>query len=124
MTLFTTEDNLTDWRLMVDGIGHKMYKTDGEVAEALRCRDVETAEQLVNKTRTVVYNGNAETRTLYGIMVNPIDYGFGTNQGGQIKGFNGFDIDYNQHKFLQETRTSGALIKAYCAIVVETVVKS
>lgn len=121
MTLFTTEDNLTDWRLMVDGIGHKMYKTDGEVAEALRCRDVETAEQLVNKTRTVVYNGNAETRTLYGIMVNPIDYGFGTNQGGQIKGFNGFDIDYNQHKFLQETRTSGALIKAYCAIVIETV---
>ena len=121
MTLFTTEDNLTDWRLMVDGIGHKMYKTDSEVAEALRCRDVETAEQLVNKTRTVVYNGSAETRTLYGIMVNPIDYGFGTNQGGQIKGFNGFDIDYNQHKFLQETRTSGALIKAYCAIVIETV---
>lgn len=121
MTLFTTEDNLTDWRLMKDGIGHKLYKTDGEVAEALRCRDVETAEQLVNKTRTVVYNGFAETRTLYGIMVNPIDYGFGTNQGGQIKGFNGFDIDYNQHKFLQETRTSGALVKAYCAIVIETV---
>lgn len=121
MTLFTTEDNLTDWRLMKDGIGHKLYKTDGEVAEALRCRDVETAEQLVNKTRTVVYNGSAETRTLYGIMVNPIDYGFGTNQGGQIKGFNGFDIDYNQHKFLQETRTSGALVKAYCAIVIETV---
>lgn len=121
MTLFTTEDNLTDWRLMKDGIGHKLYKTDSEVAEALRCRDVETAEQLVNKTRTVVYNSSAETRTLYGIMVNPIDYGFGTNQGGQIKGFNGFDIDYNQHKFLQETRTSGALLKAYCAIVIETV---
>lgn len=121
MTLFTTEDNLTDWRLMKDGIGHKLYKTDSEVAEALRCRDVETAEQLVNKTRTVVYNSSAETRTLYGIMVNPIDYGFGTNQGGQIKGFNGFDIDYNQHKFLQETRTSGALVKAYCAIVIETV---
>lgn len=124
MTLYTTEDNLTDWRLMVDGVGHKLYKTDDEVAQALRCSDVQTAEQLVNKTRTVVYNGSAETRTLYGIMVNPIDYGFGTNQGGQIKGFNGFDIDYNQHKFLQETRTSGALIKAYCAIVVETVVKS
>ena len=124
MTLYTTEDNLTDWRLMVDGVGHKLYKTDNEVAQALRCSDVQTAEQLVNKTRTVVYNGSAETRTLYGIMVNPIDYGFGTNQGGQIKGFNGFDIDYNQHKFLQETRTSGALIKAYCAIVIETVVKS
>lgn len=124
MTFYTTEDNLTDWRLMVDGVGHKLYKTDNEVAQALRCSDVQTAEQLVGKTRTVVYNGSAETRTLYGIMVNPIDYGFGTNQGGQIKGFNGFDIDYNQHKFLQETRTSGALIKAYCAIVVETVVKS
>jgi hypothetical protein len=106
---------------MKDGIGHKIYKTDNEVAQALRCSDIQTAEQLQNKTRTVVVNNKAETRTLYGIMVNPIDYGFGTNQGGQIKGFNGFDIDYNQHKFLQETRTSGALIKAYCAIVIETV---
>jgi HK97 family phage prohead protease len=121
MTFYTTEDILTDWRLMKDGIGHKIYKTDNEVAQALRCSDIQTAEQLQNKTRTVVVNNKAETRTLYGIMVNPIDYGFGTNQGGQIKGFNGFDIDYNQHKFLQETRTSGALIKAYCAIVIETV---
>lgn len=121
MTFYTTEDVLTDWRLMNDGIGHKLYKTDAEVAQALRCSDIQTAEQLTNKTRTVTYNGSAETRTLYGIMVNPIDYGFGTNQGGQIKGFDGFDIDYNQYKFLQETRTSGALIKAYCAIVIETV---
>ena len=124
MSFYTTEDNLTDWRLTVDGIGHKLYKSDNDVAQALRCNNIFTAEQLVGKTRTVVYNGNAETRTLYGIMVNPADYGFGTNQGGQIKGFNGFDIDYNQHKFLQETRTSGALIKAYCALAIETVTVS
>lgn len=121
MTFYTTEDALTDWRLMVDGVGHKLYKTDAEVAQALRCSDIQTAEQLANQTRTVTYNSASETRTLYGIMVNPIDYGFGTNQGGQIKGFDGFDIDYNQYKFLQETRTSGALIKAYCALVIETV---
>jgi hypothetical protein len=54
-------------------------------------------------------------------MVNPKDYGFGTNQGAAIRGFEGFDIDYNKHKFLQETRTSGALLEAYSAIVVETV---
>ena len=124
MTWYTTEDNLTDWRLMVDGVGHKLYKSDAEVAQALRCSDVQTAEQLVNKTRTVTYNNASETRTLYGIMINPIDYGFGTNQGGQIKGFDGFDLDYNQYKFLQETRTSGALIKAYCALVIETVVSA
>ena len=124
MTWYTTEDNLTDWRLMVDGVGHKLYKSDNDVAQALRCSDVQTAEQLVNKTRTVTYNGQSETRTLYGIMINPIDYGFGTNQGGQIKGFDGFDLDYNQYKFLQETRTSGALIKAYCALVIETVVSA
>lgn len=124
MTFYTTEDALTDWRLMVDGVGHKLYKTDNEVAQALRCSDIQTAEQLVGKTRTVTYNSQSETRTLYGIMVNPIDYGFGTNQGGQIKGFDGFDIDYNQYKFLQETRTSGALIKAYCALVIETVVSA
>ena len=124
MTFYTTEDTLTDWRLMVDGVGHKLYKSDNDVAQALRCADIQTAEQLVNKTRTVTYNNQAETRTLYGIMVNPIDYGFGTNQGGQIKGFDGFDIDYNQYKFLQETRTSGALIKAYCALVIETVVSA
>lgn len=124
MTFYTTEDTLTDWRLMVDGVGHKLYKSDNDVAQALRCADIQTAEQLVNKTRTVTYNNQSETRTLYGIMVNPIDYGFGTNQGGQIKGFDGFDIDYNQYKFLQETRTSGALIKAYCALVIETVVSA
>ena len=121
MTLFTTEDALTDWRLMKDGIGHKLYKSDNEVAQALRCNDVQTVNRFDNKTRTVTYNGSTETRTLYGIMVNPKDYGFGTNQGGAIRGFEGFDIDYNKHKMLQETRTSGALIEAYSAIVIETV---
>lgn len=121
MTFFTTEDALTDWRLMKDGIGHKLYKSDNEVAQALRCNDVQTVNLFDNKTRVENYNGSNETRTLYGIMVNPKDYGFGTNQGGAIRGFEGFDIDYNRHKFLQETRTSGALIEAYSAIVIETV---
>lgn len=121
MTFFTTEDVLTDWRLMKDGIGHKLYKSDNDVAQALRCSDVQTVNRFDNKTRVVNYNGKNETRTLYGIMVNPKDYGFGTNQGAAIRGFEGFDIDYNKHKFLQETRTSGALLEAYSAIVIETV---
>ena len=114
---YTTEDNLTDWRLMKDGIGHKLYKTDAEVADVFRCKKIVACEQLVGKTRVV----DSKTRTLYGIILNPVDYAYGTNQGGQIKGFNGFDIDYNQRKFLQETRTSGALRRPFSAIVVETV---
>ena len=51
-----------------------------------------------------------------GVMVNLNDYNVGADKGGQTAFFDDFDIDYNQQKYLYETRMSGALIKPYSAL--------
>ena len=77
-----------------------------------------TVPVMENLTRTV---GN-ETRELMGIIVNLNDYNVGADKGGAVSLFNDFDIDFNQEKYLIETRCSGALIKPFSAIVLEKVV--
>ena len=52
-----------------------------------------------------------------GIIVNPQDYTLGADKGGAVAMFDDFDIDYNQQKYLIETRVSGALVKAHSALV-------
>lgn len=109
-TLFTTEDMLTDCLLLEDGIGHKLYKTEVELATALR----------VSKIVTVPVMEGFEDSTgaeIYGIIVNLADYTVGADKGGAVSMFEDFDIDYNQQKYLIETRCSGALIKPFSAIV-------
>jgi hypothetical protein len=61
----------------------------------------------------------ATTRDLLGIMVNPSDYTYGADKGGQVATFEDFDIDYNQNKYLIETRLSGSLLEPKSALVVE-----
>lgn len=117
--LFTTEDFLTDMLLLEDSIGHKLYKTEGELATALRVSKVVTVPVMENLTRTVTKSGQAYTNTLMGIIVNLNDYNVGADKGGAISMFDDFDIDYNQQKYLIETRCSGALTKPYSAIVLE-----
>ena len=73
-----------------------------------------------NLTRSVTKSGSAYTNTLKGIIVNLNDYNVGADKGGAINMFDDFDIDYNQQKYLIETRMSGALVKPYSAIVLET----
>ena len=68
-----------------------------------------------NLTRTV----DGDTRTLLGIIMNPDDYNVGADKGGAVNMFDDFDIDYNQQKYLIETRCSGALTKPYSAIALE-----
>ena len=116
--LWTTEDVLTDLLLMEDTTGRVIYDTKEKLCNALRVSDIVTVELMENKTRTV----SGTTRTLLGIIVNPRDYNFGADKGGQVALFDDFDIDYNQQKYLIETRLSGALVKPYSAIVLETVV--
>ena len=115
--LFTTEDMLTDMLLMEDGIGHPLYDTKEKLATALRVSNIVTVELMENKTREV----SGVTRTLAGIIVNPRDYNFGADKGGAVSLFDDFDIDYNQMKYLIETRCSGALIRPYSAIALELV---
>ena len=117
---FTDEDTLTAMLLLTDDMGRDLYDTPEKLATKLRVSKIVTSEIMENKTRTV----SSKTRTLRGIIVNPIDYNVGTDKGGQVSLFDDFDIDYNQMKYLIETRCSGALVKPYSAIVIETVLAS
>ena len=115
--LFTTEDMLTDMLLLEDGIGHKLYKTEAELATALRVSKIVTVpvmEGILDK----------DNKDVYGIIVNLSDYNVGADKGGAINMFDDFDIDYNQQKYLIETRCSGALIKPFSAIVLRAGAKT
>ena len=114
--LFTTEDDLTEMLLLKDQLGHYMYDSVTELATRLRVREIVTVEVMENLTRQVT----AKTHTLRGIIVNPIDYNIGADRGGAVSMFDDFDIDYNQQKYLIETRCSGALIKPFSAIAIES----
>lgn len=115
-TLFTTEDFVTDCLLLEDGIGHKLYKSVAEVATALRVSKIVTVEVMEGVSRV----DNGVTKDLIGIIVNMKDYSVGSDQGGSVNMFEDFDIDYNQQKYLIETRCSGSLTKPFSAIVVES----
>ena len=108
-TLFTTEDWLTDMLLLEDDIGHKLYKTEQELATAMRVSKIVTVP--------VMEGHQVGGKNLIGIIVNLADYNVGADKGGAINMFEDFDIDYNQEKYLIETRCSGALVKPYSAIV-------
>ena len=121
--LFTTEDALTNMLLLTDSTGRDLYDTPEKLATKLRVSKIVTTEIMENLTRTIeLQGGGTETRTLYGIIVNPTDYNVGADKGGQVALFDDFDIDYNQMKYLIETRCSGALVKPFSAIALEVVV--
>lgn len=109
-TLFTTEDMLTEMLLLEDGMGHRLYKSEAELATALRVSAIVTVQVLEGYT-------NSNSEPVLGIIVNMRDYSVGTDKGGSIHMFEDFDIDYNQEKYLIETRISGALTVPYSAIV-------
>jgi hypothetical protein len=98
-----------------DRNGHRMYKDISDLRAALNVNEIITVEQFANKTRTV----DAKTKKLLGIFVNLADYQVGATKGGEITSFNDFDIDFNQEKYLIETRLSGALTRVKSAIVLE-----
>lgn len=111
-TFFTTEDVLTEMLLRKDKLGHKLYKTEAELATALRVSRIVTVEPMENAK--VKYE--SENLDLLGVIVNLRDYNVGADKGGEINNFEDFDIDYNQMKYLIETRISGALIRPFSAI--------
>ena len=98
--------------LLEDGIGHKLYRTEAELATALRVRDIVTVEVMEDHKLTV----NSKQYPLIGVIVNLADYNVGADKGGEVNMLEGFDIDYNQQKYLLETRCSGALVKPFSAI--------
>ena len=115
-SLFTTEDVLTDCLLLEDANGRVIYDTEEKLRTALRVKEIITVPVMEGLTRT---DGESNTLSLMGIIVNLADYNVGADKGGAINMFDDFDIDYNQQKYLIETRCSGALIKPYSAISLE-----
>ena len=113
--LFTTEDLLTEMLLIEDKIGHRIYKTEAELATALRVSKIVTVPVFEGHKREVGGNNYA----LMGILVNLADYNVGADKGGAVTMFDDFDIDYNKYEYLIETRCSGALVKPYSAVTFE-----
>lgn len=113
--LYTTEDMLSDMLLLTDTTGRDIYDTVEKLCKKLRVSEIITVPVMEGLTRQV----ESKTRTLAGIIVNLQDYNIGADKGGSINMFEDFDIDYNQMKYLIETRCSGALTKPYSAMVLE-----
>lgn len=119
-SLYTTEDVLTDCLLLEDMNGRIIYDTEEKLRTALRVKEIITVPVMEGLTRT---DDNGDTLELMGLVVNLADYNVGADKGGAINMFDDFDIDYNQQKYLIETRCSGALIKPFSAITLEAKVK-
>lgn len=111
-TLYITEDLLADMLLLEDGIGHLMYASEAQLATTLRVKEIITIPVMEGQT-------GVNEKPLVGILVNLADYKVGADKGGSVNMFDDFDIDYNQQKYLIETRASGALVKPYSAITYE-----
>ena len=116
--LFTTEDMLTNMLLLTDNDGRDLYESETKLATKLRVSQIVTVEVMENISRI---GADTKTYNLAGIIVNPVDYNFGADKGGAVNMFDDFDIDYNQQKYLIETRCSGALVKPFSALVLEFV---
>ena len=101
--------------------GRRIYESKNDLAAALNVGNIYTAEQFEGKIRTDKEN---KQHKLLGIFVNLADYQVGSTKGGEITKFNQFDIDFNQEKYLIETRISGALVRVFSAIVLEEPVKA
>lgn len=105
-TMYTKESVIAQFLLLKDTLGRSIYKTLDELASVLRVNAIVPVEAMEEET------------DLLAIFVNPVDYVYGATRGGEVSLFDDFDIDYNQYKYLIETRCCGALVRLKSAIVV------
>ena len=114
--LFCTPHLLNVMLLARDLNGRRIYDSKSDLAAALNVGEIYTAEQFEGKIRTA---SDGKQKKLLGLFVNLADYQIGSTKGGEITKFDQFDIDFNQYKYLIETRLSGALTRVYSAIALE-----
>lgn len=117
--LFTTEDMITNCLLLEDTTGRVIYDSIEKLRTTLRVREIVAVPIMEGLTRTDA--DDSKVHSLMGIIVNLNDYNVGADKGGAVNMFDDFDIDYNAQKYLIETRCSGAMIKPYAAIAIESV---
>ena len=119
-TLFITTDFLVEMLLLKDGVGRDLYETRDKLATKLGVSKIEEVDVMEGLERTVTdADHSTHDLTLAAIIVNPTDYTFGADKGGEINMFDDFDINFNQYEYLMEVRCSGALIKPKSALVFE-----
>lgn len=118
-TFYTTTGQLTDMLLLKDTTGRKLYRNVSELAAELRVSDIVEVPVMAGVNRDSNGATAGGVLDLVGIMVNLKDYVMGADRGGEISMFDDFDIDYNQYKYLIETRCSGALVQPKSALVFE-----
>lgn len=115
---WTTEDTVTEMLLLEDQIGHTIYKTEAELATKLRVNEIIPVEPMEGQTISITEGSTTKSYPILGVVVNMVDYNIGADKGGEVNLFDDFDIDYNQQKYLIETRISGALIKPFSALTI------
>ena len=115
-TLFVEPELLADMLLIEDKNGRFVYENESVLAKTLRVKEIVQVPAMRGLKRDVDGNKKATVR---GIVYNPADYTLGADKGGAVSMFDDFDIDYNQQKFLMETRCSGSLLKPKTAITIE-----
>ncbi len=118
-TFFTTPDINGDMLLLKDSTGRRLYNTEADLAAGIRAKEIVEVPVMENKV-IVLEPATAQAtglqKRLVGISVNMNDYSLGADKGGSIAMFDDFDIDFNQYKYLIETRCSGALTMPHSAI--------
>lgn len=108
--MFTSESVLCEMLLLEDTQKHPLYKTEQELATKMR------VSKIVTLPDEIIARGSYDGKPILALIVNLNDYNVGADKGGAVNMFDDFDIDYNQMKYLIETRCSGALIKPFSAI--------
>lgn len=119
---YCTPHLLNTMLLARDLNGRRIYDSAADLAKVLRVGNIYTVEQMEGKQRdgnTAIAAENGKKFNLLGLFVNMANYQFGSTKGGEITSFEDFDIDFNQYKYLMETRLSGALTDVYSAIALE-----
>jgi len=117
--MYTTTATVLDMLLLKDSLGRRLYNTKADLAAALLVEEIVEVPVMAGVTRIETIDLVDTTMSLVAILVNLKDYKMGADKGGAVNMFDDFDIDYNQFKYLIETRCSGALVKPKSAIVIE-----
>lgn len=108
-SLFTTRSMITECMMLTDEVGRDLYTSLSALANKMGVKEIIPVEVMAQRRPDI-----------YGVLINPNDYTYGTDRGGAVEFFDDFDIDYNQKKYLMETRLSGSLTTPYSAIVFYT----
>lgn len=112
---FMAPSLLTAMLLLRDLDGRRLYRSEAELASELRVSEIVEVPAMEG----LVHTPDATEYALRAIVVNLSDYTIGADKGGEVNMFDDFDIDYNQQKYLIETRISGCLTVPKSACILE-----